>query len=93
MAEKNLVQSPLPKMKEVDPWKGVEDMEKSTIACRYGDVGTSYDDYESSSKPLVAHHVEGNEWETGVVSPKDINLPESMGWSWPTRAIPIRFGR
>mgnify|MGYP000108115521 FL=1 len=93
MAEKNLVQSPLPKMKEVDPWKGVEDMDNSTVVCRSRDMGTSYDDYESSSKPLAARRVEGDEWETGVVAPQDINLPESMGWSWPTRAIPIRFGR
>ena len=93
MAEKNLAQSSLPKMKEVDSWKGVADMDKSTVVCRGKDMGTSYDDYESSSKPLAARHVEDDEWETGVVAPRDINLPESVSWSWPTRAIPIRFGR
>ena len=80
-------------MKEVDTWKNVPDMEKSTIACRYGNVGTSYDDYESSSKPMAAHHVEGDEWETGAVGRKDIHLHEGLGWTWPTRAVPIRFGK
>jgi len=56
-------------------------------------MGTSYDVYESSSKPLVAHHVEGDEWETGVIDPSDIHLPEYMKWSWPINPYPIRFGR
>jgi hypothetical protein len=93
MAQRNLVQTPLPKMKEVDTWKGVEDIDKSTVAFRGRDMGTSYDVYESSSKPLVAHHVEGDEWETGVIDPSDIHLPEYMKWSWPINPYPIRFGR
>jgi len=80
-------------MKEVNTWQGVDDIDKSDIACRYRDVGTSSDVYESSSKPLTAHHVEGNEWVTGVVAPQDMHTPISLRWTWPTRAMPIRFGR
>lgn len=76
-------------MKEVDTWKNVPDMEKSTIACRHGDVGTSYDAYESSSKPMDAYHVQGEEWETGVVYPKDIHLSDRMGWTWPTTVMKV----
>ena len=93
MAHKNLSQSPLPKFKEVDSWKGVADMEKSTIACRHGNVGTSYDDYETSSKPMEAYHVQGDEWETGAVYPQDMHIDSHSRWTWPTRAVPIRFGR
>ena len=46
MAHRNLVQTPLPKMKEVDTWKNVPDIDKSDIAFRSGDIGTSSDVYE-----------------------------------------------
>ena len=93
MAHRNLVQTPLPKMKEVDTWKNVPDIDKSDIAFRSGDIGTSSDVYEYDPKPLPAYHVEGNEWETGVVAPRDMHLPEYMEWSWPTNPYPMRFGR
>ena len=80
MANKNLSQSPLPDMKEVNTWEGVADIDKSDIACRYGEDN-------------AAHHVEGDEWVTGAVAPQDMHSPISMRWTWPTKAIPIRFGR
>ena len=46
MAHRNLVQTPLPKMKEVDAWKNVPDIDKSDIAFRSGYIGTSSDVYE-----------------------------------------------
>lgn len=67
-------------MKEVNTWEGVSDIDKSDIACRYGEDN-------------AAHHVEGDEWVTGAVAPQDMHSPISMRWTWPTRAIPIRFGR
>ena len=91
MAHKNLSQSPLPKFKEVKSWKKVPDIDKSTIACRHGAGGSDYDNYESEGKPMQAHHVSGEEWETGVVYPQDIHS-DRLGMTWPTRVRPVRFG-
>ena len=80
MAKKNLSQSPMPKFKEVDTWKGVADMDKSDIACRHGEDKEAY-------------RVQGDEWESGVVYPQPMNESSYMSCTWPTRAVPNRFGR
>lgn len=91
MAHKNLQQSPLPKLKKKVSWKTVADIDKSTVAFRDGDGGSDFDEYQSVSRPMKAHHVSGEEWETGVVGAQDIHS-DRLGMTWPTRVRPIRFG-
>jgi|GEM_PF-6584347 hypothetical protein len=69
---------------KINWFKMEANMKDSSISCRYGDMGTGYDDYESESTPKKAHHVEGDEWKTGVVSPTPMHSSVRMSWTWPT---------
>jgi hypothetical protein len=49
------------------------EMSDSSISCRMG-----------WDQPKEAHHVEGEEWESGVVYPQPMNGSVYMAWTWPT---------
>jgi hypothetical protein len=68
---------------KINWFKMEANMKDSSISCRHGDMGTSYDDYESKSSPKKAHHVSGDEWKSGVVSPTPMNEMSNGSYELP----------